>query len=56
MVMISDGRPSDTVADERYHALAGDDRIVTALSWRLRALEGAVDQRIPRFAMVTLGT
>ena len=54
--MVSDGRPSDVVTDEVFTTnLFGDDRISTLLSWRLRALEAAVDERHPRFACTMLG-
>ncbi|KAK7248883.1 hypothetical protein SO694_00042229 [Aureococcus anophagefferens] len=57
LVVVSDGKPSDTVTDAlfRTDALTGADRIAALLSWKLRALEQAVDERIPRFASNFLG-
>ena len=57
VVLLTDGKPSDTVTDPRFvsPALRGYDRIIAQLSWLLRDLEQKVDERFPRFACNLLG-
>ena len=49
VVLLTDGKPSDTVTDPRFvsPALRGYDRIIAQLSWLLRDLEQKVDERFP---------
>ena len=57
VVLLTDGKPSDTVTDPRFVSpvLRGYDRIIAQLSWLLRDLEQKVDERFPRFACNLLG-
>merc|ERR1711938_459827 len=57
VVLLTDGKPSDTVTDPRFvsPALRGYDHIIAQLSWLLRDLEQKVDERFPRFACNLLG-
>lgn len=57
VVLLTDGKPSDTVTDPTFvnPLLRGYDRIVAQLSWLLRSLEQKVDERFPRFACNLLG-